>query len=178
MFLAGSVRVPTSVSEEMTDFQYPEKCLNNCAFLLEDDIYKEFGLRGYLFRYSTYVTIVHIRFFELILRNSFRTLKMCDSSFKNFVIQWDGNFICFIDGMLQAQLPMTTRHKLIVPTIIEKVVIDPMKHFKTIEECGKKIPVSVLEETKIVRSEHFHSFNINKTVILSLATLMINLITY
>lgn len=49
---------------------------------------------------------------------------------------------------------MGTR-SLVLPTRIERIVIDPKEHFKGVEEFGKTIPVRVSEESRIIRFGYF-----------------------
>lgn len=157
LLLTGRVYVPKSATEEMMDLKDPEECINTCLPLLENDLYKETRIRGYQYRCPTLGPLVQKTFVNFIFRNSFRTLKKCDSSLRNYEIEWNGSFICFIDGMLQTKL-LSTRRSLTVPTKIEKIVIDPKLHLKSVEESGKKIVISVSEDAKIIRSDNIHHF--------------------
>lgn len=48
-------------------------------------------------------------------------------------VTWSNNFVAFMDNLLQTLILQEDNRSLYVPTSIEKLVIDPMKHADYIE---------------------------------------------
>lgn len=79
------------------------------------DIYKELRLRGY--QYS----------------GLFRSLKSASVTGKNGHITWTGNWVAFMDNMLQMMILRHNSRSLFVPTKIRKFIIDPKYHVQVFE---------------------------------------------
>lgn len=80
------------------------------------DIYKELRLRGY--QYS----------------GLFRGIKSASTDGKRGHINWQANWVTFMDCMLQMKILTIDSRSLYVPTRIDKLVIDPQLHMQMIRE--------------------------------------------
>ncbi|XP_052754570.1 fatty acid synthase [Galleria mellonella] len=78
--------------------------------LVTDDIYKELRLRGY--NYS----------------GVFRGIRSSDPRGTRGELEWNGNWISFMDTMLQFSLIGANTRELYLPTRIQRVSIDPAAH--------------------------------------------------
>lgn len=85
-----------------------------------NDIYKELKLRGY--QYS----------------GIFRSLKSASMSGKKGHIAWVDNWVTFLDNMLQLMVLGTNTTNLLLPTRIQKIVIDTKLHQKKIQNLNSK----------------------------------------
>ncbi|KAJ3652400.1 hypothetical protein Zmor_018369 [Zophobas morio] len=83
--------------------------------LQQDDIYREFHLRGY--NYS----------------GLFKAIKAYNVDASLGLIKWDDNWGTFMDNMLQLKILGTDSRLLYVPTGIKKLIIDPIKHKQVVE---------------------------------------------
>lgn len=91
------------------------------------DIYKELRLRGYNYQ------------------NEFKGIVECDITGQIAKIQWNSNWTAFMDNLLQLQIVAEDERGLYVPTSIERLVVDPKKHFDYVRNmCRSK---SVYENT-------------------------------
>ncbi|XP_063374586.1 fatty acid synthase-like [Cydia amplana] len=77
-----------------------------------EDIYKELRLRGYTYK------------------GIFRGIKSSDARGLKGLLNWEGNWISFMDTALQFGLIGTDTRDLYLPSRIERVVIDPTAHRK------------------------------------------------
>ncbi|XP_050299399.1 fatty acid synthase-like [Anthonomus grandis grandis] len=101
------------------------------------DIYKELRLRGYNYK------------------GKFRGLKCCDTSAQYAELFWDGNWISFMDNLLQMKILQEDTRMLYVPTTIQRLFIDAKRHLeyvKAINQTPIYLPVYVSKETQIIRS--------------------------
>ncbi|EDW12340.1 fatty acid synthase [Drosophila mojavensis] len=92
------------------------------AKLCTKDVYKEMRLRGY--DYS----------------GVFQGILDLDNSGIVGRLQWADNWISFIDTMLQFRILSNNTRELYVPTGIERVVIDPVKHLELVKQHQQKLP--------------------------------------
>ncbi|KAJ3652398.1 hypothetical protein Zmor_018367 [Zophobas morio] len=83
--------------------------------LQQDEIYREFHLRGY--NYS----------------GLFKAIKTYNVDSSLGLIKWDDNWGTFMDNMLQLQILQTDTRLLYVPVGIKKLIIDPIKHKHIVE---------------------------------------------
>jgi fatty acid synthase len=100
------------------------------AFLSEDDdeeevmnakdIYKELKLRGYYYT------------------GPFCSLKSTSISMTKGHIAWTGNWMTFIDGMIQLMLLQMDTRDLYLPTRIRKLVIDTKFHQQEVQKLGSE----------------------------------------
>ncbi|KAL6257977.1 hypothetical protein P5V15_011573 [Pogonomyrmex californicus] len=101
------------------------------------DIYKDLKLRGY--EYS----------------GIFRSLKSASISGKKGHITWMGNWVAFLDNMLQMMILGTDTKNLYVPTKIRKIVIDTKLHQQAIQNFNiedRQFPVYVYKEWETIIS--------------------------
>lgn len=89
---------------------------------------------------------------QKIFSGAFRAIKHCDSSATSGAIEWTGNFVAFMDNMLQMQLLHTDTRSLYVPTGIEKLVIDPQRHINHAKGENPTIPIYVTKEASCITS--------------------------
>ncbi len=88
---------------------------NGSVTLSSDDLYKEFRLRGYNF---------HGEFTRIVELNT-------DGS--QGKLKWDGNWIPFLDGVLQMYVPLEESRICVLPVAIQKFVIDPKLHLEMVD---------------------------------------------
>ncbi|XP_065209087.1 fatty acid synthase-like [Planococcus citri] len=98
-------------------------------FLSTSDFYKELRLRGYQYK----------GVFKKVVRANY------DGTYGE--VQWYDNFISFMDTMAQLQLLSIDTRELLIPTFIQKIVIDFEKHFQILQS---------LDETTRTLPVHFH----------------------
>lgn len=115
MIASGLIRVASNPVAEKVPLSYlpegdEEEVMNT------KDIYKELSLRGYQFM------------------DCFRSLKSASISRTKGHIAWMGNWLTFIDGMLQMQLLEMDTRDLYVPTKIQKIVIDTKLHQQELQK--------------------------------------------
>uniref|UniRef100_A0A914S4R3 Fatty acid synthase n=1 Tax=Parascaris equorum TaxID=6256 RepID=A0A914S4R3_PAREQ len=93
-----------------------------------EDAYKEFLLRGYeygqAFRYANSA----VR--RITSRGIYRT---CNSGERG-MLYWTGNWITFLDSLLQTALLAERAYSLRLPTRVRYIRIDPVKHLEHIQE--------------------------------------------
>ncbi|XP_063924503.1 fatty acid synthase-like [Zophobas morio] len=84
--------------------------------LEQDDIYREFYLRGY--NYS----------------GLFKSIKRCTIDASVGLIKWKNNWCAFMDNMLQMKILQSDTRLLFVPVAIKKIIIDPLKHMDIVNQ--------------------------------------------
>lgn len=92
--------------------------------------------------------------FALTFRDYFRSIQCCDSSVQVGQITWNGNWITFIDNMLQLKILEEDTRLLYVPVGIDRLFIDPKKHMqlvKSFQEEEPELPVYLYKTAGIVR---------------------------
>lgn len=52
-------------------------------------------------------------------------------------LEWNGNWISYIDTMLQFSILGLKTKELYLPTRIQKIIVDPVKHLKTVESTAE-----------------------------------------
>lgn len=69
-------------------------------------------------------------------------------------LEWIGNWISFIDTMLQFSILGINTRELYLPTRMQRVCIDPKKHLQFIESLpeGGNIPVSVYRDIDVIKA--------------------------
>lgn len=107
---SGLIRVTSNPVQEKVSTSLLPQNDDEEEVMISKDIYKELRLRGYQYT------------------GLFRALKSASISGKRGHIAWMGNWVTFLDNMLQIMiLGMDTRN-LYVPTRIQKIVIDTKLH--------------------------------------------------
>ncbi|KAH6934603.1 hypothetical protein HPB50_025689 [Hyalomma asiaticum] len=85
--------------------------------LSAEDIYKELRLRGYEYE------------------GLFRGILKADLHTPSGKLQWDGNWVSFIDTMLQVTLLASAKRSFKLPTRIQSCCINPAIHFSVAEKA-------------------------------------------
>ncbi|XP_031331303.1 fatty acid synthase-like [Photinus pyralis] len=116
VIVSGSIRA-LSDTDEFIDLALSPEDDEGISFASKD-IYKELRLRGY--NYS----------------GAFRAQEKSHISGLISWIEWDRNWIAFIDNMLQTKLLGEDTRSLFVPTFIGQLKIDAIKHFEYVKELG------------------------------------------
>ncbi|KAL6257976.1 hypothetical protein P5V15_011572 [Pogonomyrmex californicus] len=112
------------------------------------DIYKELKLRGYEYL------------------GPFRSLKSASISKKKGHIAWTGNWVTFLDSMMQMLILRMDTRNLYVPTKIRKIVIDTKLHQQEIQKFNvKEFPVHLYEEWKTIISGGIEICDVRLTAI-------------
>ncbi|KAJ3652430.1 hypothetical protein Zmor_018395 [Zophobas morio] len=110
---------------------------NKLEILEQDDIYREFYLRGY--NYS----------------GLFKSIKRCNVDASVGLIKWENNWCAFMDNMLQMKILQSDTRLLYVPTGINKIIIDPSKHMDVVNEQDIQnclLPVYVDKNCNLIKS--------------------------
>ncbi|XP_075219330.1 fatty acid synthase-like isoform X2 [Lycorma delicatula] len=137
--VTGNVSVPEDIRLEMADpsiLLVPEVNHGNLD-MKKKDIYKELRLRGYNYE------------------GLFKSLVSLNSTGNTGRIAWHNNWVAFIDNMLQMQILQKDSRLLIIPTYIDKLVINAPLHLKKISSisgCSKEVPVYVYNDQQLVKS--------------------------
>jgi len=78
--------------------------------LSQDDVYKEFGLRGYDYG------------------PKFQGVSKASMNGNWARVRWDGNWITFLDSIAQTNILLMKNRSTVLPTFYRRVTIDPTKH--------------------------------------------------
>ncbi|XP_077296458.1 fatty acid synthase-like [Arctopsyche grandis] len=137
--VTGKIYAKSNVSQEYRELSEPGECTGPYVRNISSkDFYKEMRLRGY--NYS----------------GPFRGLQSCNIEGTRGILTWDNNWVTFMDAMLQIKIIGIDSRGLYVPTRIEKISIDPKKHFDILSELNdiddKSLPVTVYNEVNVIRS--------------------------
>ncbi|XP_011313294.1 fatty acid synthase [Fopius arisanus] len=129
--VTGVVRTTIDVQSEQIKISASE---DEPEPLEAKDVYKEFRLRGY--QYS----------------GLFRAIKSANLDGTKGTIRWNSNWVAFMDNMLQMRLLGLDTRNLLVPTRIQKLVIDTKEHSRQIrslpyDEQELKVYVSRKHDT-------------------------------
>ncbi|XP_044764314.1 fatty acid synthase-like [Coccinella septempunctata] len=134
--VSGKVYPLADGNREYLDLPIPhEEARPDVLPLKNKDIYKELRLRGYNYK------------------GMFRGIEECNHSATVAWLKWDGNWVSFMDNMLQIKILQLDTRLLYVPTCIKKMTIDPKKHLKYVESFGDNpvLPVYVYRDADIIR---------------------------
>ncbi|KAF6215593.1 hypothetical protein GE061_010349 [Apolygus lucorum] len=106
--------------------------LSNCK-INADDVYKELKLRQYGYT------------------GAFRGVKYSDVSGKSGCLEWNDNWVTFLDTMLQFFIVGNDTRELYLPVRMEKVIINPKKHKECISS-NRDVSVYSVRELSIIKS--------------------------
>jgi len=120
MIVNGLVRVIKNPAQEKVPVTLLPEDDNEEEVMNTKDIYKELRLRGYQYL------------------GSFRSLKSASISGKKGHIVWMGNWVTFLDNMLQIMILGMNTKDLYVPTRIQKIVIDTKLHQQKVKNLDPK----------------------------------------
>ncbi|KXJ69783.1 hypothetical protein RP20_CCG025833 [Aedes albopictus] len=115
--IEGSTVVVTGYARERvenTQEIFSDK-VSSAATLPTKDFYKELRLRGYYYS------------------GLFKSVKEAKTDGSMAKIQWKGNWVPFLDCLLQVGIIATDSRQLMVPTVIEKLSVSPRAHMEMIE---------------------------------------------
>lgn len=113
--VSGRVYAPEDVSKEIIDIEsFATEDIEQDFHLEHGDIYKDLRLRGYDYA------------------GKFRGLKTISSRGLDGKLAWEGDYISFMDTMLQMTIFGQDSRELFVPTRLLKAVIDPKKHAEAV----------------------------------------------
>ncbi|KAF2904462.1 hypothetical protein ILUMI_01702 [Ignelater luminosus] len=133
--VSGRIYVPEDFLEEVVALPLPPEDEETISFTTKD-IYKELKLRGYNYM------------------GAFRGLKQANLEGTKGLVEWTGNWISFMDNMLQIKLLQEDTRNLYVPTGIERLAVDARRHIRYAKQFGEtpELPVYVNKETGIIKS--------------------------
>nr|XP_050846949.1 fatty acid synthase-like isoform X1 [Vespula vulgaris] len=137
IIITGTIRnIETNISKEKVPVDVIKRNLNNEEVELnEKDIYKEFKLRGY--QYSGF----------------FKSIRSASLSEPKGYIEWKSNWAAFMDNMMQMKMINVDTRDLLVPTGIQKLVIDAKAHKEFIQSLTtneKYVPVQFYENIDVI----------------------------
>uniref|UniRef100_A0A1B6DTB3 Fatty acid synthase n=1 Tax=Clastoptera arizonana TaxID=38151 RepID=A0A1B6DTB3_9HEMI len=134
--VSGRIRTPEQIDKEQLSLPPQQPSTENLLSLTSSDIYKDLRLRGY--DYS----------------GIFRGVKNADNRGKSGELEWIGNWISFIDTMLQFSILGINTRELYLPTRMQRVCINPKKHLQFIESLpeGGSVPVYVYRDIDVIKA--------------------------
>lgn len=105
-------------NSKLTEFPDPPEAPLNCTIFDTRDFYKELRLRGYHYD------------------GEFKSVVEARGDGLGGKIKWNLNFPSFMDCMLQLMIIAKDTRDLIIPTGIDRIVINPMQHFNMAKALG------------------------------------------
>lgn len=134
---SGKISMPENVELEQIPLDPHE--LNESEILMQsDDIYKELRARGYGYT------------------GEFCGVMESDLDAQSGKLRWQNNWTTFVDTMLQFHILGKNTREVFVPTRIERVVIDPLKHQKILDDLQQcdvdHLPVCMYKDINIIKS--------------------------
>lgn len=132
--VSGTIKVPENIEMEelpLDSISYDKKA----GILLErGDVYKELRLRGYDYG------------------GLFRGINKTDSRANAGELEWADNWISFMDTMLQFSILGKDLRELYLPTRIERVIINPLKHLEMLEKTKDNLSCSMYKDINVIKS--------------------------
>ncbi|XP_046659342.1 fatty acid synthase isoform X2 [Homalodisca vitripennis] len=134
--VSGRVRLPEDVEKEQLDLPPPAVPRGDFLDLEKADVYKDLRLRGY-----DYTGV-------------FRGVKQADNKGVTGKLEWIGNWISYIDTMLQFSILGLNTRELYLPTRMQRVCIDPRKHKQLVAQLGEEatVPVYMYRDIDVIKS--------------------------
>ncbi|XP_067207655.1 fatty acid synthase-like isoform X2 [Linepithema humile] len=136
--VTGEVHAVSNAEQEMVPNDLLSVDTDEEEHMTSRDIYKELRLRGY--QYS----------------GAFCGLYSASVSGSKGHITWTGNWVTFMDNMLQMSIIGKDTRDLYIPTSIEKLVINPALHASKLRdmtsEKDKQVPIHVYKEIDVIKS--------------------------
>jgi fatty acid synthase len=136
----GSSAVVTGYINKVDDIKLSEvemtEDVESLSTLLTKDFYKELRLRGYHY-HGAFKSVTEAR---------------CDGL--SGKVKWDGNWVAFMDCLLQIYIIGRDTRNLLLPTGIERLVINPKLHISLSKELATENPafdVVICPKTKKLR---------------------------
>ncbi|KAJ3653408.1 hypothetical protein Zmor_012661 [Zophobas morio] len=138
LIASGRVQLCPNASQQQVNLPKFGSLSDDKRNILEqDDIYREFNLRGY--NYS----------------GLFKSIKRCNVDASAGLIKWEDNWCAFMDNMLQMKVAQSDTRLLLIPTGIKKIIIDPLRHIEIVnEQDGEQclLPVYVNKNCNLIKS--------------------------
>ncbi|XP_044747246.1 fatty acid synthase-like [Coccinella septempunctata] len=134
LVVSGKIRVPEDINKEtveMSKFESPAK--DDHLPLSKEDIYKDLLLRGY--EYS----------------DSFKGIVKSDNIGHQGDILWNNNWICFVDFVLQFTVISKNTQDLVIPTKLQKLIIDPIVQKEALWKNSGVLPVEFNRDLGIIK---------------------------
>ncbi|XP_017778630.1 PREDICTED: fatty acid synthase-like, partial [Nicrophorus vespilloides] len=120
---------------ETCDIAYEDRVIDtNLPMLTKNDIYTEMTLRGYDHK------------------DQFRGLQKMTGNMA--FIEWTGNWVTFLDNILQFMILQHDSRNIYIPIGLGKVVIDAKGHMDQIKDLGKENAIPVEINYNIARSKN------------------------
>ncbi|XP_014215720.1 fatty acid synthase [Copidosoma floridanum] len=136
--VTGKIRAPENVEKELLCLQPPSVSNEPALFELKKaDVYKDLRLRGY-----DYTGV-------------FQGVVGADNRAAVGKLAWAGNWISFIDTMLQFSILGKNTRDLYLPTRLQKIVIDPLAHAQLLEGLGENkeaLPVYSYPQIGVIKA--------------------------
>lgn len=130
--VSGNISVPEDIEAALLPLDpLPED--KSGRQLNTNDVYKELRLRGYDYG------------------GKFRGVVASDSKAVTGRLQWDDNWISYMDTMLQFSILGKDQRELYLPTSIERTVINPVAHYAVCEQ-SREIPVYMYRDINVIKS--------------------------
>ncbi|CAH0546412.1 unnamed protein product [Brassicogethes aeneus] len=133
--VSGKISVPEDVTKEVLNLQKPTVPTEKDVLALDKaDIYKELRLRGYDYE------------------GIFRGISESDNRGLAGKLQWENNWISYIDTMLQFSILGQNTRELYLPTRLQRAVINPKEHLKYMQESAEGTPVYMYRDIGVIKS--------------------------
>lgn len=133
LVVSGKMYIPENIDSEELPLD-PIDQDKSGLLLKTNDIYKDLRLRGYDYT------------------GSFRGVTESDLKAVTGKLQWDDNWVTFMDTMLQFGILSKNLRELYLPTRIERAVFNPLKHFKITEQLKGDVPVYMYKDINVIKS--------------------------
>lgn len=132
--VSGRIYCPESIDKEFMDLA--DLNADKSALPLNtNDVYKELRLRGYDYG------------------GKFRGVVQSDSKATTGQLEWDNNWISYMDTMLQFSILGKDLRELYLPTRIQKIVIDPFRHMAALGSTEKpNVSVFMYKDINVIKS--------------------------
>lgn len=138
----------TEESQLLTDI--PPFKQNKCEHvsLSKKDVYKEFIIRNYNYEWVKNC-LIRTKFGNLFnFRDKFKVIASCNSEVTSGLLEWETNFVSFLDGLFQFPLIQVDTRKLRVPVAVDRIDIDVENQLKVKENL---IPIEYHPQSGILR---------------------------
>ncbi|XP_067207292.1 fatty acid synthase-like [Linepithema humile] len=149
--VTGEVHAVSNAEQEMVPNDLLSVDTDEEEHMTSRDIYKELRLRGY--QYS----------------GAFCGLYSASISGSKGHITWTGNWVTFMDNMLQMSIIGKDTRDLYIPTSIEKLVINPALHASKLRdmtsEKDKQMPIRLYKEMDVIKSGGIEIHGLKATLI-------------
>lgn len=135
--VSGKITVPENIDQAALLLDDLEEDKNGLP-MKTNDVYKELRLRGYDYAAK------------------FRGIAESDSKAVAGKLQWEDNWVSFMDTMLQFSILGKDLRELYLPTRIERAVLNPIKHYELTEQLQSNgtnnVPVYMYKDINVIRS--------------------------